>query len=64
MVDHEAYSLLGVTPCSLIYCIGTDIFEICIFAVLVSLTDMCLKLSSRNRHVHAGCKRHCSVNAQ
>jgi len=39
-------------------------FEICIFAVLVSLTDVYLRLSSLSRHVHAGCKRHCSVNAK
>ena len=39
-------------------------FEICIFAVLVSLTDVYLRLSSLSRRVHAGCKRHCSVNAK
>jgi len=27
MVDHEAYGLWGVTPCSLIYCISTDILR-------------------------------------
>jgi len=27
MVDDEAYSLWGVTPFSLIYCIGTDILR-------------------------------------
>ena len=40
MVDHEAYSLWGVTPCSLIYCIGTDIFERCVLAMLLILTDV------------------------
>ena len=39
-------------------------FEICILAVLASLTDVYLRLSSLSRHVHAGCKRHCSVNAK
>ena len=63
MADHEAYSLWGVTPCSLMYCIGTDIFEIYILVVLVSLTHMCLSLSSRSRRVHADCKIHCSANA-
>jgi hypothetical protein len=36
-----------------VWYIGTDIFEICILAVLVSLTDTCLKLSSRSRCVCA-----------
>jgi hypothetical protein len=62
MVDHEAYSLWGVTPCSLIYCIGTDIFEVCILAMLVTLTDICLRLSSRSKRVRADCKRR-SANA-